>query len=323
MRNYIFFSLFLISFGLVGCGNKTKGGAADSADSSAVVGMSAVVDDERHTEAYIKERIESIYRHFGYSETSRGPEAEGMPAVNYDSLYCSSRYLALLAEAEAISQREGTVCIDADHWIVGQDVDKKWSYELKDIRNITDSTAQEELLVNNFGPQKVVLDLLFEHGEWYVDNFRQTYDASSLEGEEGEVFLSSEVLKEISEVDELREYINMSKEDREESKQLAGEWGWVGDDCPELLLTLVTNDGYLAVKECLIYRLASFNDATASYHYKTLEVHGFVDYVTDINLSVSLDENGDLTGTCKLNLDEYNIFYEGPITLRKNYFRYK
>ena len=49
----------------------------------------------------------------------------------------------------------------------------------------------------------------------------------------------------------------------------------------------------------------------------------FVDYVTDIRLSVSLDENGDLTGTCKLNLDEFNIFYEGPITLRKNYFRYK
>lgn len=323
MRNYIIFSLFLMSFGLVGCGNKTKGGAADSADSVEVASTSAVADDERHTEAYIKERIASIYSHFGYSENSRGPEAEGMPAVNYDSLYCSSRYLALLAEATAISRREGTVCIDANHWIVGQDVDKKWSYKLKDIRNITDSTAQVELLVNNFGPQKVVIDLLFEYGEWYVDNFRQTYDASSLEGEEGEVFLSSEVLKEISEVDELREYINMSKDDREESKPLAGEWGWVGDNCPELLLTLVMNDGYLAVKECLIYRIASFNNATASYHYKTLEVQEFVDYVTDISLSVSLDENGDLTGTCKLNLDEFNIFYEGPITLRKNYFRYK
>lgn len=323
MRNYIIFSLFLMSFGLVGCGNKTKGGAADSADSVEVASTSAVADDERHTEAYIKERIASIYSHFGYSESSRGPEAEEMPAVNYDSLYCSSRYLALLAEATAISRREGTVCIDADHWIVGQDVDKKWSYELKDIRNITDSTAQVELLVNNFGPQKVVLDLLFEYGEWYVDNFRQTYDASSLDGEDEEVFPSSEVLKEISEVDELREYIKISKDDREESKPLAGEWGWVGDDCPELLLTLVMNDGYLAVKECLIYRIASFNNATASYHYKTLDVHGFVDYVTDISLSVSLDENGDLTGTCKLNLDEHNIFYEGPITLRKNYFRYK
>ena len=323
MRNYIIFSLFLMSFGLVGCGNKTKGGAADSADSVEVASTSAVADDERHTEAYLKERIASIYSHFGYSESSRGPEAEEMPAVNYDSLYCSSRYLALLAEATAISRREGTVCIDADHWIVGQDVDTKWSYELKDIRNITDSTAQVELLVNNFGPQKVVLDLLFEYGEWYVDNFRQTYDASSLDGEDEEVFPSSEVLKEISEVDELREYIKISKDDREESKQFAGEWGWVGDNCPELLLTLVMNDGYLAVKECLIYRIASFNNATASYHYKTLDVHGFVDYVTDISLSVSLDENGDLTGTCKLNLDEHNIFYEGPITLRKNYFRYK
>ena len=323
MRNYIVFSLLQMSLALAACGDNAKGGAVGAADSTQVAATSAVADDERHTEAYIKQRIESIYSHFGYSETSRGPEGEGMPAVNYDSLYCSTRYLKLLEEAKAISRREGTICIDADHWIVGQDVDKEWRYELKEVRNITASTAQVELMVHNFSDNKVVLDLFFEHGEWYVDNFRQYYDESSLDGEEEEVLPSSEVLKEISEVDELCEYVRISKEDREESRQLAGEWGWVGDGVPELLLTLELRDGYLAVKECTIYRIASFDHATAGYHLKTLAVEEFQDYVNNIYLSVSLNEKGDLQGTCKLNLDEYDKFYDGPITLRKNYFRYR
>ena len=326
MRNYIVFGLLLMSLALAACGDKAKGGAGSDADSTQVAATSAVADDERHTEAYIRQRIESIYSHFGYSETSRGPEGEGMPAVNYDSLYCSTRYLELLEEAKAISRREGTICIDADHWIVGQDVAKDWRYELKEVRHITDSTAEVELMVHNFNDNKVVLDLFFEHGEWYVDNFRQYYDESSVEGEEEEeeeVFHSSEVLKEISEVDELREYVKMSKEDREESQQLVGEWGWVGDGGPELLLTLEMRDGYLAVKECTIYRIASFDHATAGYHMKSLTVEEFQDYVNNIYVSLSLNEKGDLQGTCKLNLDEFNKFYDGPITLRKNYFRYK
>lgn len=163
MRNYIVFGLLLMSLALAACGDKAKGGAGPAADSTQVAGTSGVADDERHTEAYIRQRIESIYSHFGYSASSRGPEGEGMPAVNYDSLYCSTRYLELLEEAKAISRREGTICIDADHWIVGQDVDKEWRYELKEVRHITDSTAEVELMVHNFSDNKVVLDLFFEH----------------------------------------------------------------------------------------------------------------------------------------------------------------
>lgn len=312
---------------LAGCNKGAKQGSVDGADSLQVSGVSAAdAGDGKHTVDNIMRRIDSIYVNFQSGSAAdyvRFPD--GVP--NYDSLYCSQRFLALLAEARHISEQEGTICLDADHWIVGQDADEAWDYLIMRVDSITDTTAQVELNIHNFEDQRVVLDLLFERGNWYVDNFRLFYDYKdySAEGmeEEEEVYPTSAAYSVISEADELRAYIEQSAQDREEAKTLVGSWGWMGDDVPELLLTLTLDNGYIAVKECTIYRLASFDSPSASYHLKSLSVDQYLQGGKNIYLNVSPDEHGDLRGTLRLNLPEYDKHYDGPVTLRKGYFRYR
>ena len=313
---------------LAGCNKGAKQGSGDGADSLQVSGVSAEgAADGKHTVDYITRRIDSIYVNFqGGNAIDYVRFPDGAP--DYDNLYCTQRYLALKAEAQRISEQEGTVCLDADHWIMGQDADEAWDYLIMKVDSITDTTAQVELRIHNFGDQKVVLDLLFERGNWYVDNFRLFYDykdysAEGMEEEEEEVYPTSAAYTVVSEADELRDYIELSKQDGEGAKSLVGSWGWMGDDVPEVLLTLTMNDGQIAVKECTIYRLTSFDNAAASYHLKTLTVEQYLAGDKNIYLSLSPDENGDLRGTLRLNLPEYDKHYDGPITLRKGYFRYK
>lgn len=74
--------------------------------------------------------------------------------ITYDSLYCTDSYQALKAQAEQISEETGYVWIDANHWIGGQDISEDWSYSIKKIDIVTDSTASFELNVHNFNDQK-------------------------------------------------------------------------------------------------------------------------------------------------------------------------
>ena len=326
-RIHIIYMVWVLALvGLAGCNKSAKQASGDVTDSLQVSGVTAGgSDDGKHTVDYITRRVDSIYANFqGGNAIDYYRFPDGAP--NFDSLYCSQRFLSLLAEAKRISEQEGTICLDADHWVVGQDIDEEWDYLLMKVDSITDTTAQVELRIHNFEDQKVVLDLLFERDNWYVDNFRLFYDYHdySAEGmEKEEVYPTSAAYTVVSEADELREYINISATDREETKALVGEWGWVGDDVPEVLLTLGTNDGLIATTQCTIYRLAGFDNPNTAYHLQSLTIDQYLQGGKNIFLSLSLDEHGDLTGTCRLNLPEYDKHYDGPITLRKNYFRYK
>ena len=323
---YINMVWLLALVGLTGCSKCAKGGAEVSTDvlpADSVVVTAA--DDGKHTVDYISRRIDSIYANFtGGNAIDYFRFPDGAP--DFDSLFCSQRFLKLMAEAKRISEQEGTICIDADHWIAGQDIDEAWDYLLMKVDSITDTTAQAELRIHNFSDQKVVLDLLFERGNWYVDNFLLFYEYKdySAEGmEKEEVYPTSAAYSVISEADELRDYIQQSATDREEAKALVGEWGWVGDSVPELLLTLALDKGYITTNECTIYRLAGFESPSTSFHLKSLSISQYLQGGKNIYLSLSLDERGDLTGTLRLNLPEYDKRYDGPITLRKGYFRYK
>lgn len=322
---FIINMVMLLAIGMSGCSKGTKKGPTTTDDVQTADSAVITADDAKHTVDYISRRIDSIYANFtGGNAIDYYRFPDGAP--DFDSLFCSQRFLALMAEAKHISEQEGTVCIDADHWIAGQDIDEAWDYLLMNVTDITDSTAQAELRIHNFEDQKVVLDLLFERDNWYVDNFQLFYEYKdySAEGmEKEEVYPTSAAYTVISEADELRDYIQQSATDREESKALVGEWGWVGDDVPELLLTLALDNGLITTKECTIYRLSGFDNPSTSYHLKSLSIDQYLNGGQNIFLSLSLDECGDLTGTCRLNVPTYNISFDGQITLRKNYFRYR
>ena len=175
---------------MVACGNKTD---KASGNNESLAADAASVDDSKHNEVYISQRIDSIYSHFGYKPFN--PDAP-IDNINYDSLFCTDSYLALSAEAQKVSEETGEIWIDADHWIVGQDISEDWSYKIKKIDILSDSTATVELNVHNFNDERVILDLLFQRGDWFVDNFHFFYT-----DDDGKV-------SEINEQEEARNFIN-------------------------------------------------------------------------------------------------------------------
>ena len=168
------------------CGNKTGEGSANG--DSLAVSTTAAPSDPQHSAEFITLRIDSIYK------------------LRNNELCCSERYMALYNRAQQISEEDGTQFIDADHWVAGQDIDEEWNYELMSIDNIADSTAQVTMNIHNYTDQKVVLDLVFERGSWFVDNFHFFFEGSDYDGD-GNSIPGSEGMKETDEVKEMQNYI--------------------------------------------------------------------------------------------------------------------
>ena len=173
MKNHLSFHSFSLPFTpfhslllaaallLTSCGGNTENnGTADSIAADIV--LDAQQDSIRHTPEYIAQRIDTILK---YKDDMR---------------FCSAHYLMLDAQAGKLSDEMGYVYRDYDHWAVGQDIDPKWSYKIKDIKDIKEATADVELTVHNFRNHRVILNLVFERGDWYVDDFRISFSGKDL-----------------------------------------------------------------------------------------------------------------------------------------------
>ncbi|MBO7538036.1 MAG: hypothetical protein J6T44_01995 [Prevotella sp.] len=179
-------AMTMLTFSMTACGNKTSESSANG--DSITVSTTQAPSDPQHSPEFITLRIDTIYK-----------------LRNNDSC-CSQRYMVLYNKARQLSEEDGTLFIDYDHWIAGQDIDEEWSYELMSINNITDSTAQATMNIQNFSDQKVVLDLVFERGSWYVDNFHFFFEGFDYDSD-GNSIPGSEGLKETDEVKEMQNYI--------------------------------------------------------------------------------------------------------------------
>lgn len=176
----------MLAISMTACGNKA-GEASTNGDSLSVSTVQAP-SDPQHSAEFITLRVDTIYK------------------LRNNEKCCSERYMALFNKAQQISEEDGTMFIDSDHWIAGQDMDEEWRYELMSVTNITDSTAQATMNIHNYSDQKVVLDLVFERGTWFVDNFHFFFEGSDYDGD-GNSIPDSEGMKETDEVKELQNYI--------------------------------------------------------------------------------------------------------------------
>ena len=191
-------AMTMLAFCMVACGNKT--GEASANSDSLSVSTTQAPGDQLHSAEFITLRIDTIYR------------------LRNNEKCCSQRYMELYNKAQKISEEDGTLFIDSDHWIAGQDMDEEWSYELMSINNITDSTAQATMNIHNYADQKVVLDLVFERGSWFVDNFHFFFEGSDYDGD-GNSIPGSEGMKETDEVKEMLNYIQqIADRDGQESE---------------------------------------------------------------------------------------------------------
>ena len=179
-------AMAMLAFSMTACGNKTGEGSSNG--DSLSVSTVQTPSDPQHSAEFITLRVDTIYK------------------LRNNEKCCSERYMALFNKAQQISEEDGTMFIDSDHWIAGQDMDEEWRYELMSVTNITDSTAQATMNIHNYSDQKVVLDLVFERGTWFVDNFHFFFEGSDYDGD-GNSIPDSEGMKETDEVKELQNYI--------------------------------------------------------------------------------------------------------------------
>ncbi len=293
---------------MLNCGNKT-GNSVSNTDSLAVDSMVADAGIDKHSEAYIRQRIDTIYKGVGKSTyDSEGCEIDYIHSpFNRDSAYCSERYYALMKEALEICSETGDILYDYDYWVRGQDFSDDWSCRVTKVYEITDSTALVDLMIHNFDDIETTIALRFERDDWYIDDFTPESDDKEY----------------------LRETIRQGLKIREQAKALVGYWGWVGDEGPELLLRLEMNGKGLEVTECNIYHLYGFDKATATFNGTDLSVDELEYDEEDEKLnhefhfSAHLDKDGDLTGDCRIRHPIASRNYEGPLTLRKGYFKYR
>lgn len=189
-------AMAMLALGMVACGNKTGEGSSNG--DSLAVSTAQTPSDAQHSAEFITLRIDTIYR------------------LRNNERCCSERYMALFNKARQLSEEDGTLFIESDHWIAGQDMDEEFSYELMSVTNITDSTAQATMNIHNYVDQKVVLDLVFERGTWFVDNFHFFFEGSDYDSD-GNSIPGSEGMKETDEVKEMQNYIQQVS-DREGQK---------------------------------------------------------------------------------------------------------
>ena len=306
MKKVLFF--ILAATLMLNCGNKTGKTVSDT-DSLAVDSTVADAGIDKHSEAYIRQRIDTIYKTVGKSVfDSRGNEVSYIKnPFNRDSAYCSERYYALMQEATELCNETGDILYDFDYWVCGQDWSDDWNCKVAKVYEITDSTALVDLMIHNFDDIETTIALRFERDDWYIDDFTPDSDDKEY----------------------LRETIRQGLKIREQAKALVGYWGWVGNEGPELLLRLEMNGKGLEVTECNIYRLYGFDKATATFNGTDLTVEE-MDYDEEAEkvkhefyFSAQLDKNGDLTGNCRIKHPLASRNYDGPLTLRKDYFKYR
>ena len=308
MNNKLNFIL-LVAMVVLSCGSKTNQAASDS-DSLAVDSVVEAVLD-KHSEAYICQRIDTIYK--DVAKPFIDSEGNAVDYIhnpfNRDSAYCSERYYALKSEAQQLCDEMGEILYDYDYWVHGQDFSDDWSCRAANVYNITDSTAMVDLVINNFGERETTIALRFERDDWYIDDF-----APSDDGYDDKSYL--------------RDTIERGLETREKAKAFVGYWGWVGDDCPELLLRLEMTDKGLEVTECNIYRMYGFDQATVTFNGTDVCVEE-IDYDEDeirvkqeFHYCARLNDRGDLIGECRIKHPLAGKGYDGTLILRKDYFKY-
>ena len=143
-------------------------------NSSGTAPTNTPAQDTTRTEAYITQRINQIY------DFIKADSTLSIPITEKDRKFMSAAFIELQDSALEIARQTNDNIIDADHWICGQDWTRP-TVEILSITDITDSTATAQVRVtNNIDPNNpqrtnLILPLVWERDNWFVDDFVQTW----------------------------------------------------------------------------------------------------------------------------------------------------
>lgn len=154
--------------------------AKESVDTTAVATEKA---SDKHSADALKARVEAIYAdvtsvYNKCNEQGDGLNLKPITDAQFDKKYCSDNWNSLLEEVAAIDNAnpEGEMgFFDADYWIMGQDFADLSVSDVK-VKQIEGNDAMVVFNLHNSGNvTRVKLDMVFERGDWFIDDFTDNY----------------------------------------------------------------------------------------------------------------------------------------------------
>ena len=176
MKKLTFIMIAMTTITFVACGNKTTGNN-DNGDEDSVFmldGPGSVYEPtEEEVGQYALETVQEVYEAVGQAYCSEDWQTQ---SNELDKEYCSKDWNATVkAVIEKDNQNpEEMGFFDADYWVMGQDFSKKiYATDLTLERLLMDDTPWEAavtLKLHNFSEIPVRVNLIYEGGEWKVDD---------------------------------------------------------------------------------------------------------------------------------------------------------
>ena len=176
MKKLTFIMIAMTAITFVACGNKTTGNN-DNGDEDSVFMLdgpgSVYVPTEEEVGQYALETVQEVYEAVGQAYSSEDWQTQ---SNELDKKFCSKDWNATVkAVIEKDNQNpEEMGFFDADYWVMGQDFSKKiYATDLNLEKLLMDDTPWEAavtLKLHNFSEIPVRVNLIYEGGEWKVDD---------------------------------------------------------------------------------------------------------------------------------------------------------
>ncbi len=176
MKKLTFIMIAMTAITFVACGNKTTGNN-DNGDEDSVFmldGPGSVYEPtEEEVGQYALETVQEVYEAVGQAYSSEDWQTQ---SNELDKEYCSKDWNATVkAVIEKDNQTPDEMgFFDADYWVMGQDFSKKiYATDLNLEKLLMDDTPWEAavtLKLHNFSEIPVRVNLIYEGGEWKVDD---------------------------------------------------------------------------------------------------------------------------------------------------------
>ena len=176
MKKLTFIMIAMTAITFVACGNKTTGNN-DNGDEDSVFmldGPGSVYEPtEEEVGQYALETVQEVYEAVGQAYSSEDWQTQ---SNELDKKFCSKDWNATVkAVIEKDNQNPDEIgFFDADYWVMGQDFSKKiYATDLNLEKLLMDDTPWEAavtLKLHNFSEIPVRVNLIYEGGEWKVDD---------------------------------------------------------------------------------------------------------------------------------------------------------
>ena len=176
MKKLTFIMIAMTAITFVACGNKTTGNN-DNGDEDSVFMLdgpgSVYVPTEEEVGQYALETVQEVYEAVGQAYSSEDWQTQ---SNELDKKFCSKDWNATV---KAVMEKDNQTpdemgFFDADYWVMGQDFSKKiYATDLNLEKLLMDDTPWEAavtLKLHNFSEIPVRVNLIYEGGEWKVDD---------------------------------------------------------------------------------------------------------------------------------------------------------